>query len=561
MNLGSVWALCVVASAALLGWLWLPPPAHADTTRDFLLALDCLKLGRCGIGPHTSLLGFAQGSLWVRAVAFALGCADPIEALRQVVVMNHALAFATIFTLLRLQFSLRAAIFGGLSLLAVSVWDASFAVLWNPDIAPLPLALFWVGVWLVAKGIGGGVSCTLLGVAAGLAIDAHLVNVLLFPALAAVPCLAAARPRQGVSLALGSALSVHALLSPVALVGNAAFAGVWGCAALAAAIAAAGVVASWARPSWTRWSPARRLEVLVVISCAPFVLALLASAVGGRHLAPRYGLALVPIVAAVIGAALERRRWVGPAWLVVLTVACAALHDGFLTHGPTRRLPELARVVRAASTAGLVHALPIQIQGPGCGDAVEAFDALAPVAVSFRRWESMQLLFAPSAPPRTSGPAWVALGSAYARPWSSWIATPDVELCEDGRCGKLVDGKLGGYAPLIRRTRVREGHGSRVRLPITIGAGGERFLQIWKGRPNACPWHATTVEGDLKVDRLGADHVILRGHVGAHGWLSLEPVPGCAATHGEASTPCVLETTPEEGALRSWVAALARTNP
>jgi hypothetical protein len=191
-----------VACIVLLAWLYLSvghAPAHLDTARDLLIARDCVERGEClRQGAFSSFGGLEQGAAWVHVLEMSMRAHVRVRNVEHLVWLLAALAVgvAATSTLARASPS-RMGIAAAAALLFIAK-TTGWPTLWNPSLLPLPTAAFFAFLDRDDESRAPHL-IALASLAWGVAVDAHIVAVLLLPGL-----LAAAMPAR--SDRLGHAL-------------------------------------------------------------------------------------------------------------------------------------------------------------------------------------------------------------------------------------------------------------------------------------------------------------------------------------------------------------------
>ncbi|MCB9787726.1 MAG: hypothetical protein H6744_13670 [Deltaproteobacteria bacterium] len=330
-----------LAAFALLRWLVPPPMLHVDTTRDLLLALDCLRGHPCDAGPPATFGGLVQGALWIRVLALCHAAGLQPDGVQSLTLALHALATAVSWWALRRLASATAALAGAALFFAGAVLVTGYPALWNPSIAPLPLAAFWALLLALAAGAGPLLGA-LCGVALALCLDSHVIDALLVPTFALTVAMGARRPLAALLAGFAALAGTLALDSGAAWLANldslrrASPALPLALPLALAAVAATGLAL---RRRAHALPPRQRAIVLLVAAAALHAaLAWPLSAFFGGEFSVRHLLPGLPPIAWTLGLALAALAWL-----------------------PTRTLGPLPRRAAAALVAALALSLALGV--------------------------------------------------------------------------------------------------------------------------------------------------------------------------------------------------------
>jgi hypothetical protein len=390
-------AVVLAVSVVAFGWLLAtcdPPRVHLDTSRDLLMANDCLR-GECpSWGTVASTLGLRQGTLWIRVLAWGQAAGLDASGLQRLLVALQALgAGALAWGALRLGAQPWRAATLTVVYVALLRTIESGDLLWNPIVAHPGAAVFAVG-WL-GLAAGGGLGFALLaGLGAALAILGHVLGLVLLPLLAFGLTLGRAHPLAALAAASGVLAGGVLLDSYDAVLVNArAFSNAGLAAPMAGAVIAAFLVGLPLRRRWLATSVGWRATFALGLALA---LAGLAPALIPRYMGVaeggRFAYLLPPFAALAVGlwadALLEKLRLprLAGGLLTLLAVAAVLGHAGQAwrseDHGGPRavwRLPEVERLAADLYGRGATYAeLFRRVQGPWDTDLVSTFAALDP---------------------------------------------------------------------------------------------------------------------------------------------------------------------------------------
>jgi hypothetical protein len=279
-----------VAAFVLLEIVTPVPPVHPDTSRDFLMAGDCLAGMPCDRGPPTSLGSIVQGALWTRFVALGRWLGFGTVGVQVGVLALLAASGAIVELAARRHLAPSAARWTAVVWVALCAWVTGAPRLWNPSLLPLPLALFAVALLaLVERGALRAAAAA--GAALALAMDCHVVAALLVPVLAGALTACARQPARAAlasAAALGAVLAVDS--SNAWRINIEATRGAW--VAVVLVVAAGAVAGHRVRAQFASRSAGSRAALLLGAAAALGAGATAAGAVWGgapwpvRYLAP-----------------------------------------------------------------------------------------------------------------------------------------------------------------------------------------------------------------------------------------------------------------------------------
>ncbi|MFT3769854.1 MAG: hypothetical protein QM820_30855 [Minicystis sp.] len=313
--------IVTVVALLFLKLTYAPAPVHPDTTRDLLMATDCRAGLPCDHGPPTTLGVIVQGALWTRWLALGMS----IGALQAATYLLFAVSAAVVLVSTRRRFGTKQGWFAATFYVIGAAALLDVPILWNPSLAPLPLAIFHaLMVALAWDREGDEKAARSIGIAAGaafalaLAIDCHVLFAVLVPALFAVLAGCSRRPLAATMVAAFVLVGTLIVDSRTAWTVNArAFVDAGAALPLLAMVVLAAVAAAIARPRILALPP--RARALVFVGAATIyttgatiaLFAVLGPAAGRRYLVPAVpGLALAAaaIVAMLARAVATRMR-------------------------------------------------------------------------------------------------------------------------------------------------------------------------------------------------------------------------------------------------------------
>lgn len=579
---------------ALLAARATPVVADGDHARDLLFARDCVELGRCALrAAPTTLAGVWQGSLWIGLVALGRALRLSLAAQQALVVASEALAVALVAHRLARLAGVRAAAVGALALTALLLPLEDAGLFWNPSPLGLPSALAVVALVRLAE-TGRARFAAVAGLAAGVAAAAHPVGLLLAPALALVPVLAARRRALALALGLTAAAAPLALTTGPALVAGMRRLELVGPRGLALTAALGGALAAAValRPRFARLSAAGRALVPSLVTIAAALAGLAWLSLGARHsVATYYAAPALPAAALALGQAggwlLERAplRPAHPALALAALLLVSRDARRRSTHFDARFRLDDAPVVAARVLAGGARwdDVRLAIEGPRCDAAARMLSVAAPApagdpneAGPARPWILLRLPAADAGRALAAGLETRSLpGGAIAalRPLASALDRDAARACFAGGVGPegcvpvLPDPSehIGPERFLFERRDYPEAwvheHGGAYRLsyevPLRARAGAVR-LDLFVPAPARCGWQVARVEGAGDPGPLPATTVVLAPGDGGRLVLAREVDPArCPDEPDDHLPPCLLESAPEDAALR----ALAEVAP
>lgn len=333
-------ALTAAVVLALLASALPRAPVHADTTRDLLMAAECVAGQPCDHGPPTTLGVLVQGALWTRALAACRTVGLGPRGVETLVLLAMSLAGAVVFLSTRRRFGRERAFAAAVLYVVAAAFLVELPLLWNPSLAPLPLAAFHALLVAVACDLDDRPSSSLARAAGAafalaLAIDCHIVFAALVPVLLAAVAGCARRPVPALLAAVGVLVATLLADSRTAwLVNGRALVEAGAAAPLVLALVATALAGALARRRLRALSATARAASFVGVatvyvggaSAALFVL--LGPAAGVRYLVPATpGLALGAawLVGAIAARAGRAARLVEAAGVVAIALSLRAV--------------------------------------------------------------------------------------------------------------------------------------------------------------------------------------------------------------------------------------------
>ncbi|RJO65398.1 MAG: hypothetical protein C4523_16190 [Myxococcales bacterium] len=310
-------------------------PLHYDSAKDLLIARDCLEHPDCPRkGPMSSFGGYVQGGLWIYAIAAAQGTGLGTGGLLVAIVALIACAGGVVaYVGARRTNALAGFVAGGLWI-ALALRFSHFPWLWNPSLAPLPIALFYAAL-LYYLHRRQATRAALTGAGLALAVDAHLVNIML-AVPAAVACGTADRRWRHLAVFGVGTLAAMAILSSASLAANVRVVIASDLAApaligLAACLAVGGTLGRLAKRGPRM---AREIAIVMASTLALFAALFAAGALFGRTVRGHYWLPLLPGAAlfagSLVGFAAEWRPFFNSRWTRLLARGLAVAAVCFL---------------------------------------------------------------------------------------------------------------------------------------------------------------------------------------------------------------------------------------
>lgn len=584
----SPWVVSTCVGGAAIGVLALAasaPVLQADVARDFLLARDCVELGRCHLrGATSAFLGITQGALWVNLIALVTLLGGGVATVQALVITLLGASVGALHHLAGRWLSPRAALPTAGIFLAMLLLLGDQSVLWNPSLSPALVVLASAALLQLARG-AGPLTAASAGVLVGVGASLHVSVGLLMPPLVALLLLGARRPAWSLLAALASFALVFALSSLDAATINLewlASSGTW--RLTLGALAAVAGVALLARGAYQR-RPRGHTAIAAAVTLATGALGAWASGATGLPGQPYYLFPAAPMAAGLLGAlvaAVIGRLPHPAARAAILGVALAPIAPAaLLAHDePTVASPEwTATDVEAAARRLLprysLDELVAGLQGPRCWELTAAIGVYA--SGSEPRTD------APTAPlvlrisPDLRPPAGVdgevieaGGGLLYVRHIPSWLDRSRQRVCHDAGgpdspCTGLTDPESAhgdgrdvgfeamAYPVMHPASGLREYH-ARYEIAVVPRDGEERTLMVMGGAEGPCVWRIEEARG---LDARGPlPSTVLTLGPGASGVLVVgrDFGPACRDTDRRVP-PCFVEVRPDE---RGWLMPAVR---
>lgn len=588
-RLAPILAAIGIALAAFLWLAHLHPPGIItdDSTRDDLLARDCVELGRCHLlGAPSSLAGFFHGALLVDLLVAVrlLGAGGE----RTVVLAFLAMSAATLFIVLwrwgRASIALPAAVLliAGLSLDSPLLINNSVTVF--PDVLTAA-ALLCYGLsgqrrYLIAAAFSLAV-----------AISVHGASLSLMAPLLAIAAAARARPWRAVAIALAVVAATCLLTSSATLRANAIAIAERGyllpgiVIGLVVVLVAASLGVRFRRLSWDA-----RAWLIGIVIVLPFALALLWLSVAERHhfsvlyLHPVLGPGAALIAAALCTPFDLAAHWLsGLRWTptaaasaaIALLLVDASQPAASRDAAQSWSFAEATAIAERATARGWSYEdLVLRVQGTACRDLLRAMSVVAaapgPSSTSDHDGRHLQVvkIQRDAIPALTDGDGVVALSptaAAILRDIESWLRPRNLRACRTAvgvgsspRCSTATPRESDAYTPerfLFSMRSFPEVHALDVPLPYVASyeiplapvPGESRELTLTDHPGGDCGWRFTRADG-VRVDgSLPARRVRLYATGAAASVVVERPFGTAACGRGFPDMrylPCVLETRP-----------------
>jgi hypothetical protein len=188
------------AAAAWLLYTRVHAPVHLDTTRDVLIARDCVEGGKCHFeGPLSSFARLAQGATWIHLLEAARWTGASVHAIEAIVWGLAGIAAGLVYFLAGDLHGRRGAVAAGVTFAAIVPLLVELPVLWNPSLLPLPSVLFFAAQRTFVQRRSAA-ALLVAALALGVIVDVHLAGILLLPGLIA-PVLASRPDRSWLAYA------------------------------------------------------------------------------------------------------------------------------------------------------------------------------------------------------------------------------------------------------------------------------------------------------------------------------------------------------------------------
>jgi hypothetical protein len=304
-------ALAVASlTAAYLIAMGVEPPAHKDTARDMLLGRDGTEFGIFD-GCEAAFGGFRQGVLWPRLLALTmslgLGPAGQHAIMAALLAASICLFDRTVLD----HFGEDMGWTPTAMYLPLVVVAAGYPNLWNPILAPLPVALLLLALLQLATHGTIGAACA-SGVSLATAAEGHPASLLIAPVIVLLSLMSCQRPILALTLAALSGVVPSLAFSYTTWVfdGRALLQESWYIPLLAIALVFGLILANTFRRRWLALAVERRRRwlLLVMVGCVGSQ-AVAASILSGRILlSPQYYLTVLPALVILAGLVIRRMR-------------------------------------------------------------------------------------------------------------------------------------------------------------------------------------------------------------------------------------------------------------
>jgi hypothetical protein len=575
--------------------LWLAastPTLHVDTVRDLLTARDCSDLGVChALGAGSSLDGFSQGSAWIGLLGIVQMLGGGIRAVQIVVILFESLGVAILSHVTARWISADHAA-PAAAIFAYWLWMAANpALLWNPSVVPLPVALAFAGL-VVGAHTGRIAPLALAGLSVAVATMGHVVCILLLVPLLLVAAIAARSVARALCAGALALVLPLVALSPAMLQLNvqAAVDRGWAWPGFACAITL--LVGGFAcRRRWAHL-PAIAKTVIVAAACGgPVVAGIVWHVIAGRGLDVwRYTLPAAPALSWLGGAAAscllhaigrkaESPVRTGGAVASGLALAVMLLPALLFPHRTSRRDLRFKDVDVVAPRASAIRTswddLAIGLQGPLCWDLAIGISVDAPIGERSRdpgRQQAIRVLDFDRATSPLVGNAGSIVDLAYGRaaaisPIDSWIRWAEAQVCRirpggNRTCNPIRMPTQTGSPIALHSLRVhprvhdletRDGDIIEYDVPVRAASGEpERIIDVLGPTGAPCPWKFTAIEGFESQDSLPSVSLHLLAPAGPARirFARMFDLRRCGIDRTNGFIPCLLETRPEEDVFR-----------
>ncbi len=170
------------------------PPLFDDTFKYLIWGKDCFLLNNCfQTGPQTGFRTITMGALPIYFFAFCQKLGLSIGQIHLWVNVTYGISVSLCYWISLIFLSRRSAVFIALFLLPFSLFMMNYPILWNLSVSFLPVLLVHLFVFLLVRR-GSGIYAVLAAVFLYSAVEMHIVNSILFPALILVTILFSKRP-------------------------------------------------------------------------------------------------------------------------------------------------------------------------------------------------------------------------------------------------------------------------------------------------------------------------------------------------------------------------------
>src|SRR2546430_3031288 len=174
----------LLLSATAVYWVFSYQIADADTADDVTLARACVELGNCPArgteNAAQQVLGLHNGRAFIRLISYALRTGSGLKSIQIVFLALLIFSAAVSWWIARRYVSSAAALLLLLWYLQPIAVTMRLHVLTKATILPLPLALYYASVALLAESGGAGAAAVASGALAA-AISAELSCMILVP--------------------------------------------------------------------------------------------------------------------------------------------------------------------------------------------------------------------------------------------------------------------------------------------------------------------------------------------------------------------------------------------
>lgn len=528
----SAGAFLLLAFVVLYAWAG-PPHPGGDPGRDLLIARDCVELHQCAlVGPKTTVGELHQGVVWHAFIVAVLFMGGDLWTLQIGVWLLMAGSVALWCAVVGALRSAREGIVAAALLLVLFMAGDEHTRIWNPSLLPLFAVVATASMWTMARS-GRALLGAAVGLFVGLGVNVHVgFAVLLGPAV----FLAARVPRAALcSASLGAAFAIGAYAGgPLAAERNLRWAldagAFW---ALLGALTLCLGLGLWARRRTLPTDAALLGGILLPFAASAVGLASTGHAVRFDYFHPVLpALALAAAMAenAITRRAPERARNVVAA-LALTGLVVTALTRPQSTGWPLRTLERLAPVVYAEMNHAEARR---HVQGPRCAELVDGLAMFSPATNGEAR-ASRAMLVVPSrgeAPPGTRD-----VGGAFVRTLDSAIDWRGAEVCHVGRervCWNWQPDPRETDPLLLASRAYPHAHPLRSvgphQVEWNIPVQSARVLSL---PPGDC-WRFSDGSTERRMERAGRVEVRADGECDDHSFF-----------------PCLVETRPEEEALRA----------
>lgn len=554
--------------------------ATDDGVRDLLLARDCAEQSYCHtVGSPSSLPGFHQGAVWTQVLAAVHVLGGRTEAQRILVLALASVAAGTLFVVVYRWLRPTLAVPATALFVALLTKDHLPAQLASGGASALPTVLFAAG--LLALGTTGRIRFLwIASFALAVAINEHIVSLLMLPPLVAVSMLARRRPWRSLATALTVVASVCILSSAAATRANLlAFAGHALATPLLIVGVAAAVICASLGDRFRSLGVDARAMVVGALTLLPAIAGAVFLFVAQHQFSLHYANPILAPAATVAAAALCApfellARWLRPLrWLptvaALAVMGAVASNDVAMARLTSRSIP-VWNLEEAEALAGAIASrgwnfddLLFRVQSVACRDLVVGMSLFAPPPKPGQRAPVLQIVKRPhgQGAQRVLETIRADGGSIDVIEIDSWMIAEELRACRepiDGGAGRVCENATppGSRSsshllssrsyPEVHYVALQPPYRAIYEVPIRPVVGQRRRFAVDDGGDARCGWRIVAATGVDLDPPLPSNQTVVRSDTGATAWLTFARpfgTPECHSDFDMRYPPCVLETS------------------